>query len=756
MPPSALPPLWIALVGNPNTGKSTVFSALVGGHQRVGNYPGVTVEQKIGRTTLGGQPAVVVDLPGVYSLAPRSRDEMVTVDLLLGHREGASAVDAVVCVVDASNLERNLYLVSQILELGLPTVVALNMTDVASRQGMAIDVALLRERLGVPVVELQAHRRIGIDALRQALAEVGTQDTTRRRDVLPVAFRQAVADLAPRIERGCRCRRGHCRGGPCSQWMAGRLLLDVGGYLEGRLATGPTDPLRRELAEIRAALAAQGCSVPEVETQARYAWAKQVLDGVLVAPGHYAPTASDQLDRVLTHRFWGTGLFVLLMVFMFQAVFVWAAPVMDWIGKGFDALGRAVSAGLAGTSLGGGAWESLLVDGVIGGVGGVLQFLPQIAILFFFIAILEDCGYLARAAYLMDRLMARVGLSGTAFIPLLSSFGCAVPGIMAARVIANERDRLTTILVAPLLTCSARLPVYTLLIATFIPARNWLGGLVGLQGLTLLGLYALGIVMAVLAAFVLKRTVLRGSPAPFFMELPAYHWPTPRVVAFRVLERGWIFLRTAGSIILAVSIVIWAALYFPHDAAEIEGPFAARRAELSTALAETGPNDPARAELEARAARLEAEIRGAYHRQSYLGRLGRAIEPAVAPLGWDGRIGCAVLASFPAREAVVATLAVIFNVSDAPTDDAESTGVLAARLRAARWEGSDRPLFTVPTALSILVFFALCAQCAATLAVIGRETRSWRWPLLAFGYMTALAYLGALVAYQLGTWLAAH
>ncbi|MBN2022798.1 MAG: ferrous iron transporter B [Pirellulales bacterium] len=741
------PPFSIALVGNPNTGKSTVFTALVGGHQRVGNYPGVTVEQKIGRAMIDGRACLVVDLPGVYSLAPRSRDEMITVDLLLGRRAGATLVDAVLCVVDASNLERNLYLVSQLLELGLPTVVALNMVDVARGQGIQIDVEALRQRLPVPVVEIQANRRLGIDALRRALARLGPEGALGRGEIFPETFRRAVAELAPRLEgRGC-CRRARCRGRVCSQWMAQRLLLDVGGYLEGHLAPGADNPLRGELADIRARLVAGGCPVPNVETQARYAWAKQILEGIVTMPGRREPTTSDRLDRVLTHRLWGTTILAVVMFLVFQAVFVWAVPAMELIEKGFSALGGAVSAGLAGTSLAGGAIESLLVDGVIGGTGSVFQFLPQILILFFFIALLEDCGYLARAAYLMDRLMARVGLSGTAFIPLLSSFACAVPAIMATRVIANERDRLTTILVAPLLTCSARLPIYALLIAAFIPPEARVAG-VGVQGLTLVGLYLLGIVMAVLAAFVLKRTVLRGASAPFFMELPAYHWPTPRVVAFRVFERGWVFIRAAGTIILLVSIAIWAALYFPHNAEVVEAPFAPRRAALADALAAVAPGDPAQASLEQGMAELNAEIQSAYQRQSILGRMGRAIEPVVRPLGWDWRIGCAVLASFPAREAVVASLGVTFHLGP----DVEDPLPLGERLRAATWEGADRPLFTLPVALSVLVFFALCIQCAATLAVIARETRGWRWPAFTLAYMTALAYLGALITYQVGTW----
>jgi ferrous iron transport protein B len=379
--------------------------------------------------------------------------------------------------------------------------------------------------------------------------------------------------------------------------------------------------------------------------------------------------------------------------------------------------------------------------------------LPQILVLFLFIAVLEDCGYMARAAYLMDRVMVRVGLNGRSFIPMLSSFACAVPGIMATRVIENERDRLTTILVTPLLTCSARLPVYTLLIAAFIPARSCLGGLVGLQGLTLAALYVLGTVAAVGMALLLKRTLLRGQTPPFLMELPTYQWPSPRAVLMRVAQRGWIFLRSAGTIILAMSIVVWAALYYPHDRRAV-APLIQRQQVLAAELEQVVRSDPRYGQLGEELAQTEHEIAGAYQRQSFLGRLGHVIEPVVKPLGWDWRIGCAVMASLPAREIVVATLGVVYNLGkDVDVESAEGSGQLQSQLHAARWDNSDRPVFTLPVALSIMVFIALCAQCVATLAVIRRETNSWRWPLFTLGYMTALAYVGALVTYQAGTWL---
>jgi ferrous iron transport protein B len=395
--------------------------------------------------------------------------------------------------------------------------------------------------------------------------------------------------------------------------------------------------------------------------------------------------------------------------------------------------------------------QSLVVDGVIGGVGGVVIFLPQILILFFFLAVLEDCGYMSRAAYLMDKLMVRVGLSGKSFIPLLSSFACAIPGVMAARVIENRRDRLTTIMVAPLMSCSARLPVYAILIGAFIPARAYAGGLVQLQGLTLFAMYLIGIAAAAAVALVLKRTLLRGPTPPFVMELPSYKWPSPSIVILRMIERGWSFVYRAGTLILAVSILVWAASYYPHNSQVVSQQLEPNAASLSARLEQLPDDSPDRAGLEEQLADVEHSIAAEYQRDSYLGRLGKAIEPAVRPLGWDWRIGCAALASFPAREVVMGALGVIYNLgSDLDVGDETDQDRLAARMRAATWDDTGEPVYNIPVALSIMVFFALCAQCASTLVIIRRETNSWRWPAFTFGYMTALAYVGALVTYQIG------
>ncbi|MEY3032000.1 MAG: ferrous iron transport protein [Planctomycetota bacterium] len=644
--------LTVVLLGNPNTGKSTLFSALAGIPTRIGNYPGVTVEEKLGRFTHRGQGIELIDLPGTYSLVAKSPDEQVVVDVLQGKMKGVTHPDCVVVVADATNLPRNLYLVSQALAVGLPVVVALTLGDVADSKGIAVDHAALSQELGCPVINVVAPRRLGIGRLADTLVEA-------------------------------------------SDWQP------------------PTPPVR-----LTSCLAAADPARPAAaaEAIARYAWIDEVVNRVVTRQTDHRRSTSDRIDSLLTHRFWGTLVFVATMLAIFSSIFWLAAPLMDLISAGVDAL-----AGGADALLPEGTLKSLVIDGVIAGVGGVVVFLPQIAILFFFVAILEGCGYLSRAAFLMDRLLVGVGLSGKSFIPLLSSFACAIPGIMAARTIENRRDRLLTILVAPLMSCSARLPVYLLLCGAFVPnvavGVSWLR----LPAVVLAAMYAIGVVVAAAVAFVLSRTVFRGPPQPFVMELPGWRWPQPAVVLERVREAAVSFLKNAGTLIMAVSIVVWALGSYP------------------------------RLELPADEAADAAVVKGEALRQSFLGRAGHFIEPVVKPLGWDWRLGCAAVASFPAREVVLGTLGVIYNLGDVDPGEEEGASLLIRQLRAATWDGSDRKVFTLPVALSIMVFFALCAQCASTLVVIGKETGSWVWPLVTFGYMTGLAWLGAFVTYQAGT-----
>ena len=737
----------VALLGNPNTGKSTLFNALCGVRQRVGNYPGVTVEKKTGRMTAEGREFTIVDLPGTYSLAPRSPDEMVAVDVLLGRQKDAPSPDVVLCIVDASNLERNLYLASQALELGLPVVVALNMSDVAIERGIQIDVEELSKRLDLPVVELIAHRKKGIQPLKEALARAADKPPGKRTSPFSETFQNEVASLEKQISE---------TGKPWPRYLVERLLLDTGGYIESAGLPGETDAVLKEVRAARERLKEAGEPVPAVEAMARYAWIADVLKGVMQRPQQQPATLSDRIDRILTHRIWGTLVFIAIMVIVFQSVFAWAGYGMGAIEWVFESLSE-----LAAAVLPEGMLQSLVIDGIIAGVGGVLVFLPQILILFVFIAVLEDCGYMARAAYLMDRLMSRIGLSGKSFIPLLSSFACAIPGIMAARVIENRRDRLITILVAPLMSCSARLPVYTLLIAAFIPATSLLsiGGysLLGVQGVTMMAMYSLGVVTAIAVAFILKKTILPGATPPFVMELPSYKFPGLTTVLMRVAERGWAFVRRAGTLIFAASILVWAASYFPRDPqveADVRAEYAQQITTIDDQIAEstaTEANAETVAELEAEKSELQSEIdnrvASAYLEQSFLGRAGHFVEPVVRPLGWDWRIGCAAIASFPAREVIVGTLGVIYGLG---AEEDEESDTLREQLHDAKWPGTDRKVFNIPVALSIMVFFALCAQCAATLAVIKRETNNWGWPIFTFVYMTVLAYLGALVTYQVG------
>lgn len=740
-------PLVVALVGNPNTGKSTLFSRLAGVRQRVGNYPGVTVEKKLGQAEFHGQRFTLVDLPGTYSLAPRSPDEMVAVDVLLGRCDSGSGlrghvppIDVVLCIVDASNMERNFYLVSQVLELGLPTVVALNMVDVAREKGLALDLERLAQRLPVTFVPVQANKGIGLTELKQALADAASKPQQRIPSPFPDKFVAEVEALH---------QLASCNGHPrLPRYLVERLLLDTSGYLAAAGLPGVSGELLQEIPAARERLKAAGLAVPAVEALARYQWASQVLAGVVARPAKRPVTLSDKIDRVLTHRVWGTLVFVLLMLLLFQAVyFVPDLSGANWLLEKLVALG----AGAVQSVVPAGALQSLLITGVIGGVGGVVVFLPQILTLFFFIALLEDCGYMARAAYLMDKLMSRIGLSGKSFIPLLSSFACAVPGIMATRVIENRRDRLVTILVAPLMSCSARLPVYTLMIAAFVPnltiGAGWFA-LPWLHGLVMFAMYSIGIVTGIAAAWIFKKTLFRGATPPFVMELPSYKLPGLWVVLHRMLEQGWAFLSRAGTLIVAVSIVVWGLAYYPHDGSQIDRALLNRQAKLQAQI-DAAPQDQREA-LEADLADANNQIAAQYLQHSFLGRAGKWIEPAVKPLGWDWRIGCAAIASFPAREVVVATLGVIYNLGD---EQDESSGDLKQALKTATWGATNRPVFTLPVALSVMVFFALCAQCSSTLVIMRRETGSWRWPLFTFAYMTTIAYLGALATFQVGSWL---
>ena len=767
----------IALVGNPNTGKTTLFNALTGFRQRVGNYPGVTVDKRTGLLRFEGDdpPAQVVDLPGAYSLGARGEDEAILLDVLLGRMADVRRPDLIVCVVDACHLSRNLFLTTQILELGKRVVVALTMADLAESSGRSVDAAALERELGVPVVPVVAPRGKGLAELRRAIQSTLHRGVTGHCPSFPECVCAELDGL---------CKTIHSPDGDhdpgAARVEAMQTLLDPGGYHESRVAKRCGLGLAEELAERRRRIVAAGESVVEVEARVRYEWIDRVVSRVVPSAAETRRSRTEVVDRVLLHRVAGLVIFAGLMALCFQAIYTWAGPLMDAVEGVFAALGDAVSSVMPE-----GALRSLVVDGVIAGVGSVLVFLPQILILFFFLAVLEDCGYMARAAFLMDRWMGFFGLGGLSFVPLLSSFACAIPGVMATRTIEDRRDRFVTMLIAPLMSCSARLPVYTLLIAAFVPSTPLLGGFLNLQAAVLLAMYMVGTVVAVPVAWILKRTLLKGPPQSFLMELPGYKRPSVRTVFFRVYEQGRAFVTTAGTIIFAVSIVIWALGYYPRPASIIAEHDALRAkaqedyqvglrgqggVENRDAISGTGGavRDPSRAiakgrerisscpgmaaveRRDERLAEIDQMEAGALLRASFLGRLGHVIEPVVEPLGWDWRIGTAVIAAFAAREVVVGTMGTIYNLGSGA--DEESVG-LRETMRSVTWP-DGRPVFNTAVALSIMVFFALCCQCASTLAVIKRETKTWRWPVFAFTYMTGLAYLAALATYQIAIQLA--
>jgi ferrous iron transport protein B len=709
----------IAVVGNPNTGKSTLFNVLTGLRQKTANYPGVTVERHTGTLKLAGGEATLIDVPGAYSLTAHSPDELVSTDVLLGKIPGEPAPDAVLIVVDATNLRRNLFMATQVMELGLPVVVALNMVDLAHNRGIDINAGLLAEKLETPVIAVAATHKQGIAELKQALQQAVSQSKSEPRTFLP-EIRAAGTALQAEIH--------HHSGISLSVQETERTLIDKGGAIEARLlAQAPQ--CAEILQDARDKLGSGAASVAALEAVGRYTWIDRVVEGV-EHRGKSRQSVADLIDRITSHPLLGAILFLVVMATVFQAVFSWAGPLMDMI----DSATAVLSAVVAGI-LPEGALASLIVDGVIAGVGSVVIFLPQILILFAFIIFLEDSGYMARAAFLMDRLMRACGLSGQSFIPMLSSFACAVPGIMATRVIPDPRDRLATMLAAPFMTCSARLPVYALLIAAFIPDITWYG-VFNLQGLVLLGLYLLGIVGGILTALVMKRFALKGPTPTFLIEIPPYRWPNLKSMAIRLIDRGRIFLYRAGTIIFTVAVVVWALVYFPRPQALLDD-YAAQRTELASLHSGT--------ELSADLQSIGQAESAALLEQSYLGRAGKVLQPAFAPLGWDWKITAGVIASFPAREVVVAVMGTIYAVGD---DVDETDTRLLDRLRRAK-HPDGTAVFTTGVAIGLMIFYAFCLQCMATIAIMRRETGGWKWPIAAWVYMTGLGYIGALLAYQL-------
>ena len=623
--PASGPPV-VALIGPPNSGKTTLFNRLTGLRQRVANYPGVTVEKHVGRARFAsGLDLDIVDLPGVSGFSARSPDERVTRDVLEGRIEGLRAPEAIVLIVDAVRLETQLMLVGPVLKRERPTLLVLNMADELEAGDGTLDDEALAAAFGVEVVRTDARTGRGVDAVVDFLDRV--------------AVRSATPAAGEKSGSGARA---------------------------GRSGLPTMDALSRRREVVQNALAS-----------ANYRSAGP-------------PKLTQHLDALFLHRIAGPAVFLVLAVLVFQAIFTWATPIMDGVELGIASSGEWLAAQLPAS------WfRDLLIDGVWAGVGSVLVFLPQILILFLFLGILEDSGYMARAAVIADRTMLRVGLQGRAFLPLLSAYACAVPAILSSRTVEDERDRMATMFIAPFMTCSARLPVYALLIAAFIPERPLLGPFVGTRAATMLGLYALGLAAAIGTAFLLRRTFLRGKPAGFVMELPPYRIPALRTVALRLLDRSRIFLRRVGKIILAVTVVLWVLAQFPR----VDGA-------------------PPTVE------------------ESALGQMGQVIEPAIEPLGFDWRIGVGLVSSLAAREVIVGTLGTIYGIEDG---DETSLELRAALQRDLDFGG----------AIALLVFFVFALQCMSTVAMMRRETAGWKWPLAQFGYMLALAYAGALAANQL-------
>jgi ferrous iron transport protein B len=681
------------MVGNPNCGKTTLFNALTGLRQKVGNYPGVTVEKKIGTTySQHGRPIQVIDLPGAYSLAARSPDEAVLRDVLFGRREDTPQPDRIICVVDASNLERNLYLVHQILDLGRPVIIALNMMDMAAAAGMKVDPAELEGELGVPVIACEAVHGKGLVELRLALSRVELPLARHRWDV-PGPIAPAVAELQATLTDNDR------RPPLVARAEALLLLTDF-----DTVRVAGSKPLSARTHEVlehwRQRWSAEGSDWSAALIRSRYDAIVPLCRKVVVRTREQGPSLSDRIDAVLCHSFWGWIVFAGIMAALLYSVFSLAEAPMDFIDTHVAAVGGWLKA-----HMGPGDLRDLLTDGVVGGVGSVVVFLPQILILFFFVGLLESTGYMARAAFIMDRLMSKVGLSGRSFIPLLSSYACAIPGIMATRTIENARDRLVTILVAPLMSCSARLPVYLLMIATLLPGETVpTSTKVGIMLL----MYALGTSGVFIFAWLFKRTLFKSPPPHMIMELPAYQPPRFREILRHMFERGWLFLKNAGTIILAISIVLWFLTTYP----KLPDPAATPTEQIA---------------------------------HSFAGRAGHILEPVIKPLGFDWRVGIGLITSFAAREVFVSSMGVIFGVEGSDED----TTPLRDALRSAHWP-TGAPLFTPLVCLVLMVYYVFAMQCMSTVAVVKRETNSWRWPLFQIAYMTGTAWLVCFVLYQAG------
>lgn len=690
----------VALAGNPNTGKSTVFNALTGLSQKIGNFPGVTVDKRSGVCQLNGAlHAEITDLPGTYSLYPRSADEHIAINLLTDPHNSFHP-DVVIIVADASNLKRNLLLFTQIADLQIPVILALNMMDAAKKGGVSINIPLLSEKLGIPVIGMNARAGEGFKELKEALAK-----ELRPVSSPTIEFHTIAPELIEEIKKKFAVKNDY-------------IAFELTHHFEGLRYLKKED--KAWLREILNSHHFDAQKTQAKETIARYNFINDLLyDCVSRAETVQQETFSNKLDKLLTHKIWGFAIFLLILFLVFQSIFSFAQYPMDWIEQGFLAINRSLKSLLPAGKL-----TDLLTDGVLAGLSGVVVFIPQIVILFAFTAVLEDTGYMARVSFMMDRLMKKVGLNGKSVVPLMSGVACAVPAIMATRTIENWKDRIITIMVTPLMSCSARLPVYTLLIALVIPDTGVLG-IFNLQGLTLMMMYLLGFVAAISASVVLKKIIRVKEKSYFMMELPVYRLPRWSNIGITLFNQARTFVVEAGRVIVAVSIVLWVlASYAPGDKFEqIEKKYSIEK------ITEETP-------YKINAEKLEA---------SYAGSLGRLIEPAIQPLGYDWKIGIALITSFAAREVFVGTMATIYSVQG----DDTNTASVKAKMREAKNVTTGQPVFTFAVAFSLMIFYAFAMQCMSTFAVVYRETKSWKWPVIQLVYMSCMAYFAALAIYQL-------
>ncbi|MHA1600891.1 MAG: ferrous iron transport protein B [Alphaproteobacteria bacterium] len=702
----------VALAGNPNSGKTTIFNALTGGRQHVGNYPGVTVEKKEGSCKYGRIHMRIIDLPGTYSLTAYSAEELIARNVLIRDKP-----DVVIDILDAGNLERNLYLAVQIMELGAPLVLALNMSDVAKQRGLQFDLDLLSKLLGAPIVPTVGHKGAGKQELLEAAVEMaGREDcpTPRRIDYGPEIEAQ-IEKLQQKIQHA-----GLKTGGVPSRWLAVKLLEGDADLREHIGNDEIIDAADKAVCHLESLL---GDNPEALIADRRYGFISGACQEAVRSTVELRHSTSDHIDAVVINRVWGLPIFLGLMYVVFHLTFTLGDPPMGWIESGFEWLGGAV----------GGLWpdgsesllRSLLVDGVIGGVGGVLMFLPNILLLFLAIAVLEDSGYMARAAFLMDRLMHKIGLHGKSFVPMLIGFGCSIPAIMATRTLENRRDRLTTMLVVPLMSCGARLPIYALIIPAFFPDA-WHAPMLWI-------IYLVGTALAILCAKLLKTTILRGETPPFVMELPPYRMPTIKSVGLHMWNRGGAYLKKAGTIILGISILLWTLQQWPGLPEDRAQAFAQQRSVIEANTALTG--EAANEQLsEIDHAEAEAALQA-----SLMGRIGYGIEPVLRPCGFDWKISTAMIGSFAAKEVFVAQMGIVYSLGEEEDEESEP---LRAKLQAA---------YTPLQGFCIMLFCLISAPCMATIAITKRESNSWGWAMFQLAGLTALAWLVTTVVYQAGT-----